>query len=198
MGCTHQTTYTEIKRSLYRFKLLTPFLDLRRLKMLYHTLFQTQLTYGILAWGGAREHHVKNLEILQKWMLKIMMKKRRTYSTDKLYEESKVLDIRKLYLQAILTYQYKNKINIPYLTHEYDTRNKKNNSLKERTSKLIGRRNYAYILKRLHDRTPSYLKSEKTFNSFKKTSQTWLQSLPREEIRSIMDTSKYFPANVIK
>ncbi|KAJ8947832.1 hypothetical protein NQ318_009976, partial [Aromia moschata] len=86
----------------------------QQLKIVYYALIESRLSYGILGWGGIANRYLKQLDILQKRFLKIMLNKNNTYPSVSLYSEAHVLDIRKLYVlnvAVILLNNIKCKIN---------------------------------------------------------------------------------------
>nr|CAH7765302.1 unnamed protein product [Callosobruchus chinensis] len=103
-------------------KNLAGILSERSLRTLYFGLIQSHLNYGIIAWGGASSIHLRSLVIMQKYIMKIIYKKPRTFPSDELFRFTKLLDIRQLYTQALLIYQYKHKEQIHKLHHNYSTR----------------------------------------------------------------------------
>lgn len=46
--------------------------NVKQLKSIYYALVESQLSYGSIAWGGAYNHHISPIIILQKWILKII------------------------------------------------------------------------------------------------------------------------------
>lgn len=87
----------KLRSVTYRLKYMRPYLNIAQMRMLYYTLFETHLSYGIVAWGAANASHIRNLEQMQKLTLKIITNKERTYPTEALYKETSILDIRQLY-----------------------------------------------------------------------------------------------------
>lgn len=53
-----------------RFKCLTDILDLNQLKILYHALVESHISYCISIWGSALKTHLRPLEIIQRRFLK--------------------------------------------------------------------------------------------------------------------------------
>ncbi|KAK9880671.1 hypothetical protein WA026_011908 [Henosepilachna vigintioctopunctata] len=86
------------------------------------------------------------------------------YSSEKIFEEMKVLNLRKLYMKRALMYCFRDKTIIPYAEHTYHTRCKEIITHKVRTSKQIGQRHYSYVIRRLQDMIPQALKNEKDWN----------------------------------
>ncbi|KAK9876112.1 hypothetical protein WA026_011229 [Henosepilachna vigintioctopunctata] len=189
-----QSVVEKVRRHLCRFRYLTEFLDLPRLRTLYIALVQSLLSYGMLIWGGALNVHLKSLEIIQKWVLKIILKRNREYSTIEVFRESGVLDIRRLFFQSLLCYNHKNEVEVNYLKHCYNTRNKHNVPLKDRANKVIGQRHFIYILQRLLQRTPVSIVQIRKFKEFKKNLVQWLLGLDLAMVDCVMDTGSYLPA----
>lgn len=86
------------------------------------------LRYGIVVWGGLYNNSLKQLQVVQNTLLKIIYKKDRFHPTDLLYSGGNCsnCNIRTLYILSVCSYVHKNdtlKINI---THEYSTRIKNN------------------------------------------------------------------------
>lgn len=64
---------------------------------MYNALFLSTLRYGLIVWGGARKESLTTLQVLQNIALKKIYNKHRLYSTEKLYLETKQLNIRQLF-----------------------------------------------------------------------------------------------------
>lgn len=164
----------KLRRLLPKFKLFKSFLDINHLEKMYFALVQSHLNYGILGWGGVNQNVLKNLETLQKWFLKIIYNKDYLYSSEKLYKESKKMDIKKLYYYNILIYIFKNINNINYNKHLYNTRFKKEITLKHKINKSIGQKNFQYLSSYLYDILPKKIKSIKSLFRYKNETKNWL------------------------
>lgn len=92
---------------LFKFYQLKNRLDLKQKKILYYSLVQTHLTYCIIGWGGVSKIYLRPLEVIQKKFLKLILNKSILYSSDKLYEESGILDLRQLFYKLLVLNQYK-------------------------------------------------------------------------------------------
>ena len=90
----------------YVFQKLRNIFDIKILETtLYHALFLSILRYGILVWEGANPTAIKPLKILQKTVLKKIHNKPKLYSTEKLFKETKQLNIDSLYKLSAIMYQ---------------------------------------------------------------------------------------------
>lgn len=179
----------KVRGLLAKFKYLKNYLDTNQLRMLYHALVQPHLTYGLIGWGGACDSYIKQLEILQKWILKIIYSKNITYPSDALYTENKIFDIRQLYSLTLLTYNFKHKDEYEKIKHNYETRYKEGKFKTPKSKKTIGQRSFVYLIPRLYNRLPTSLTNIRNIELFRKKIKLWLHSLPRKEIKDIIYTN---------
>lgn len=172
---------------LSKFKYLKIFLSVSHLKIMYYSLVQSHLTYGIIAWGGVTNFYLDKLEIMQKWLLKIIYGKCSTYPSDDLYNESGVFDMRQLFCQSLLIHQHKNRINLKNIEHGYSTRYKENSSIIPRTYKTIGQRCHVYLCPKLYNQLPLNIKIISSRKSYKKQVDKWIRKQPRLVIHKYID-----------
>lgn len=161
------------------------------MKILYHALVESRLSYGILGWGGVASSYLSHLDILQKKFLKICFNKSRTYSSTLLYSESKILDLRQIYFLRVAIDQFKNKSSLKNIDHNYSTRAKKENMVRtEYSSKTIGQRGYTYLSTRIFNNIPRKIKDSTSVISFRKHTKQYLHETDREIIHNLIDTNK--------
>lgn len=172
---------------LPRFREMKQYLDFGRLKTLYYSLVQSHLTYGIIAWGGAYKNSLRNLEVIQKYFLKLLLNKPKTHPTDQVYREADVFDLRQLYSYSVIIKQFVHSEHISLLEHTYDTRQQKTHCRTTRCNKSIGQRCYTYLGQKLYNILPSQIKTIVSLTLFKKQVKNWLSSLPRKYIHEIIE-----------
>lgn len=177
----------KLRPFIFKFKLLRDYLNISQLKTLYHSFVKSLLSYGIIAWGGTNKCYLKNLEVIHKWILKVIFKKRRTYPSDDLFKESGLLDIRQIYASTALLRQFKLKQETSYLDHYYETRYKNIICKKRKCKKAIGQRNFVYLGQKLYDKIPEELKSVKTYHSYKRSLNKWLLQTSRAAIHEVIE-----------
>lgn len=102
---------SKLRYLTYIFYRLKEVLNIEKLKMIYFSLVQSSIIYGIIGWGGALDTFIKPLQIIQKHIIKVIFNKNKTFSTNLLYKETKILNIRKLFILQTLKYVFKNKNN---------------------------------------------------------------------------------------
>lgn len=167
---------TKIRGLLPKIKYLKPYLNINQLKILYYALVQSQLSYGIIGWGGVCNCYLEKLTVVQKWVLRIIYNKDYNYASDDLYKETEIFDLRQLYCSNMLTYNFKNKNNITPIEHQYETRNKENKCINPRCKKTIGQKSYTYFTSRIYNTLPNELKNINTLHLFKKKIKIWIKS----------------------
>lgn len=175
----------KLRTLLPKFKYLKIFLDIPQLDTLFYSLVQSQITYGIIGWGGVYDNTLNNLNTIHKWFLKIIYNKNKTYCTNSLFEESKKMDIRQLFCLKVLLYLFKNKNLIQYNNHIYNTRTKNLITYKIKANKSIGQRYYYYIGLRIYDELPTNIKAITSLNIYKKNIKLWIHNTSRQLINSI-------------
>lgn len=55
-----------IRSMFYKFKILSSFLDIQHLKIIYYSLIEARLHYGIIGWGGVPDVFIRKLQIAKK------------------------------------------------------------------------------------------------------------------------------------
>lgn len=77
------------KSLTYLFSFYKSVLTVHEMKILYYSLIQSHLNYGLLAWEGATNRYLKKSELSQKWITKIMYKEDYIYLSEVYFKNSK-------------------------------------------------------------------------------------------------------------
>lgn len=178
-----------LRKYIYVFRQIREFLPTKVLKEVYFALIQSQLNYGIVAWGAARGSTIKRLETTQRLLLKIMFFKIKRYDTARLYKENSIMDTRQLFCKALMQRVYTDTTMVTknYHDHSHQTRNKINkvyNYLQYKKS--IGLHSYNYLSVKIYNMLPNDVKNEKRHYRYLKKLKAFITT-SREEIRSIFD-----------
>lgn len=72
---------------------------------IYKSLVESIFKYGIIVWGGLYDNSLHKLNIVQKYILKVMFKRSKRYPTDLLFSVD-VGNVRSLYLFEVCSYMY--------------------------------------------------------------------------------------------
>ena len=75
---------------------------------IYNALAKPVFQYGIIGWGAAAKTKIEKLIIVQKQIIKIILKKPKGFSTVETFQQSKLLDIPQLFIQKALTHLHSN------------------------------------------------------------------------------------------
>lgn len=181
----------KLRKLVYRFKCLRDVLDINQLKILYHSLIESHLNYGILGWGGVLDCHLRKLDTLQKRLLKIIFKKEITYSSDVLFKEVKVMDTRMLYFYQCVLYQWSSGT---HTTTSVKTRFNLSNNIKiPKTNTTCGQRCFTYLGPRALNSIPVDVKSISNRRNFKYTMKKFIiEKFCRNEIHNIINPKSLF------
>lgn len=147
---THITEITKKLRYLiYIFYKIRNMFSEKQLIMIYYALFWSIATYGIIIWGGAYDRNIKPLEDIQKRILKLIYNKSKTYSSDLLFKENKIISIRKYFLLKSVLSNF-NTLRSIFLNH---TINNKRCTLlvPPIVNKEIGRQHHKYISYKIYN-----------------------------------------------
>lgn len=120
---------------IYIFIRLRNILRLENLKRVYYAIVQSMLQYGIIGWGGTYDNILKPLKIIQRLIIKVILKKPSTFSTETLFATFNVPTIDIMYkkysiiqifkekqtnnFQTSMSARYQNNIRIPKLNTKH-------------------------------------------------------------------------------
>lgn len=129
----HHITYLckRLRKTIYKFVNLRCYLPIRVLRNVYLAIIQSIIQYGIIVWGGSTKINLSPLNLLQKRIIKICLKKRFDYPTKLIYSEFNVFNIEQIYKYTLLKFYHKNRNKFVLQTHNYDTRRNINSTLVE-------------------------------------------------------------------
>lgn len=148
-----------LRKSIYKFFTLRNILNIKTLLMVYDSLIVSVLRYGISVWGSAYNNAIQNLQITQNFILRTIFKKENRSNTKLLYTESSLLNLRGMYMEAVIKFVHKNEGYKKKLQHEYDTKNKaKGKYALPKVSKTVCQQNLKYVGIRLYNQIPEYIK----------------------------------------
>lgn len=82
---------------IYIFIRLRNILNIKQLKNVYYSIVQSMLQYGIVGWGGSYNNIINSVKIVQKLIIKVILKKPSTFETELLFKIFNVPTIDKLY-----------------------------------------------------------------------------------------------------
>ena len=152
---------TKIRKLIYKFYELRHILCKKTLKIVYLSLVESILNYGIVVWGGACKTLLSPLHVAQKYIMKIMLFKNRRYPSEALFRESQILTINQLHIKSVLRFM----MCCPYyksgLLHNVNTRNAgRQNILVPSVRRSAAQRHICFIGPKLFNLLPVNLKNK--------------------------------------
>lgn len=178
----------KLRGLIYRFKQLVEFLSHEHLKTIYSAFVESILLYGIIGWGGIRNNHLNSINTVQKLILKIILKKPRRFSSNQVYINSKVLDIRQLFCFKTLCFLYSNRHYTYNVPHTYGTRQNTQSAIYAPvTHKALGQRSFCFIGSKLLNNLPHTLKKYNSVCLFKNKLKEWIFSKGRKYFANVID-----------
>lgn len=156
--------------------------------MVYYSVVQSLLTYGIVGWGGTSYSHFDSLLKVQKLIIKVINNKPPRYPSDRLYNEFGVLDARQLYSQEIICRLHKNTGNFQHRNHNHNTRNR-NLLITNVARKALYQRHFNHLAPKLYNLLPANFKNIIHHRKFKIAAQKWILDTGRQHIENIISNN---------
>ena len=142
--------------------------------MVYHSLVESILTYGLVVWGLATENVLRSLKVVQKCILKIMIFKDIRYPSSELFRETQVFPFELLVTKIMMTFMFKNESYKTVLLHKNNTRNLKNKKLQIPKMKFSStQKHISYLGPKLFNSIPDVFKL-KPYARVKKELNKWI------------------------
>lgn len=147
-----------LRKLIYKFYILRTFLTTNEIIVIYKTLVESLLTYGIIVWGGIYNNALSRLNIIQKYLLKLIYKKNKLYPTRLLFT-TQTVNIRTMYATAICVHIHYHKTREDQINHKKNTRGKTEGKLKNpKNLKNINMRSYTYLAPQTYNLLPEEIK----------------------------------------
>lgn len=157
----------------HSFRTLTQILTKGQTISVYKAICQAVWGYSIFAWGGAVESVINPIETLNRKILKIIFRKKKTFPTQQLYNLSQTLDVRNFHAWKLLSY---------YVSHQLIQFQPRHISRRKHATHLaivpfkrtsIGQRGHDYLGPTLFNKLPLSIREiistkQNPYNSFKK------------------------------
>lgn len=155
-----------IRKLIHKFYTLREILNKQLLITVYKAIVESLLRYGVIVWGGLYQNSLSPLNIAQNYILKVMFRKNKRFSTSLLYSRE-IFDVRLLYCLSVCVYTHKSNKFKNYVGHQYPTRVNLNKHLEipivSTTFKL---KTIFYHAPKLYNLLPSHIKKIKIIKKF--------------------------------
>jgi len=164
----------KLKSLIYRFYILRNIMPIDSLKAIYYSLVETHLRYCNIVWGALFDEHLQVLNVVHRFIIKVIFKLPKYYSTENLFKETKTLNIRGLYILDTLLFLYKNNA-FAFIDHPHNTRANFTNDLKIQKCNFTGTQRFiSFFGPKLFNMLPTDVKALKTKEKFKKVIKTYV------------------------
>ena len=112
-----------IRKLIYKFYQLRQFMSWQMLKSVYFALVESILGYCISVWGATFKSILSPLVVTQKYVLKVMLHKKRRYPTEVLFREARILRVNQLYVKSVIRLLTRKSNYLHKIEHNKNTRN---------------------------------------------------------------------------
>lgn len=168
----------KVRYITYKFYILRGILTKKSLLVVYNALVESILSYCITIWGGLFNNVLRNLQVVQNTILKVIFKKPRLHATSALYAESRLLDIRNIYTYNCLLWLYNNK-DYARVENIYMTRTMANQHIIVPLVKRAHLQRFVfYLVPHFYNLIPQELKTIGNKNKYKRKLKSYLLDNP--------------------
>jgi hypothetical protein len=182
---------SKLRKFIYVFHQLSNILNEKEIRSVYFSYVQSLLQYGILIWGGASKTLVESLFVVQKLIIKAAFKLHIQFPTDLLFEQTKFLSFRQLYIKSVLmyTFTHKDQIIMP-IAHNYNTRRAVDIGAQvPRVFKSANLSNIFYVANFIYRNIPPWIRNLQVSKSvFKRVITEWLLELGLDRADSLISS----------
>ena len=148
---------------------------LQVLKIFYHALIESRLRYGICCWGGTYSETIRPLIVAQKHVLRLMHFKNKRFHSWPLFDISKILPLKHLYVFKVLDLYFDISGNRNLSCHTHNLR--KNSIRSKLVPKFCKTHFFNYFLVKaptIFNNLPMQLREIQCKRKFMNSIKTWL------------------------
>lgn len=127
--CQINKLQNKLSKQCYAIRILKTIVSKKTLKITYHGLFESHMSYGIIFWGNCSNY--KRIFKLQKKVIRIMQNLKPKKSCRKHFKSLRIMTLPNLYLYKLILFIKNNIQTFPIHNHNHSTRNKNNFKLEQ-------------------------------------------------------------------
>lgn len=161
--------------STFLLKRVAKVVDLETSLIMFNSLIQSKISYGITLWGGASIENLNTVAKIQRRAIRYALGLRYREELETYYVKYKILSVPALYLKEVLCLGRKKWDDRPKLGdhHEYSTRNREEFAVPRHSTSLFEKKPTFAALKK-YSKLPQDLKECKSEESFRKNLKSFL------------------------
>jgi len=157
----------KLKSLIYKFYILRYILNKETLKTIYYAIVESHLRYCNIAWGALYDEHLEPMNIIQKYIIKVMFNLPKDYPSDRLFAESRIMSLRSLYILDSVIFVHKNNV-FASVDHSHLTRTNLSGELKIPIPKFTATQRFVtFFGPKLYNMLPIDIRSKNTKDKFK-------------------------------
>ena len=175
----------KVRYMIYVFYKLQKILNVKQLYIIYHALFWSIVTYGIIVWGGTCDTNLKILHNIHKRILKIIHGKNLYYPSELLFDNHSIPRLRNFFIEKSILKNF-GFLQKKYLGNNTFKKRNKNITLPRMNKDLVRHSNFyaSYKIFNLLPDDTKLLPPEKLHKQ-KKIIRNWVSSLTSKAINGI-------------
>lgn len=170
--------HSKLKKFIFIFYNVRRTLTFESMRLLYTSMVQSVLQFGVIVWGSAVPSILNKLIVLQKGIIKVMLGKHRRFPSIEVYQHSKLFSLGQLYIRKLAMFYHKhNDILAHHSSSSYSTRFlSSGNYVNPKIRLSLSTRSPMYVIYSLHKNLDKSLKFPQNYsrNSYKKEITSWL------------------------
>lgn len=148
------------------------------LRMLYFSLIQSRIEYGIVFWGNTYESYLSQIYLQQKHLVRLISFRNRFEHTRPLFIKHRILPLKYLFVFKVLKLFYSKSGNIPINDNTYRLKLRHANHFDiPRPMNAFFTKTYSFIAPKMFNLLPETIKKAKNKNLFLKKLKKWLLEL---------------------
>lgn len=168
----------KLKSSIRKFYFLKNICSPELLRILYFSLIDSRLQYGVVCCGGTFKYLIEKIRVVQNHFLRIILSKQKRESSFPLFSELKILPIQHMYIFKVLRLFYLRSGNTGTTDLLHSTRSIDRRMFRiNKVNKSIFKHSFIYSGPKLFNQLPQNIKETNSLNVFCKKTKVWLLSL---------------------
>lgn len=166
----------KIRKLIFKFYELRNILTFSTLRSVYQALVESIINYGIVVWGNAGQTVLRKLQVAQKWVIKIILFKKKRYPTELVFKDSDLLTLNQLYIKAVVRFMLTSTYYREGISHGMCTRGATQNDVVLQNPKHSLCQSSVYVVgPKIYNSLPLAIRS-KPYKKCKSELKAWLQT----------------------
>lgn len=175
---------SKLNISIRYFYFLKGICNERTLRMLYFSLVQSRIEYGMVFWCGTYSSHVNVLHIYQKSFIRLIKRKTKLEPSRPLFAELKILPLKFLFVYKVLKLFYNNSRYTPQQNIYKNKLRNREHILVPKPSYTFFTKSYNFLAPRIYNKLPDAVKHAKSKYIFFRKLKNWLNNL--DDIQNVL------------